>query len=146
MLDYVIRYTSDVPRLVRFYREIAECVVRLERFGGRYVELDAGLATLAICDLDLRGELLPELEPEQAPVSQSPNANTPRPETVAFRRDAIQLSFRTTDVPAALDRGLDAGGTLVAPPSVKPWRCEVALIRDPDGLLIELCRRMSSDE
>jgi catechol 2,3-dioxygenase-like lactoylglutathione lyase family enzyme len=151
MLDYVIRYTSNVPRLVRFYREIARCEVRLERFGGRYVELDAGLATLAICDLDLRGELLPELEPEQAAASQSPNAvppnaDTPRPESDVFRRDAIQLSFRTTDVPAALDRGLDAGGTLVTPPSVKPWRCEVALIRDPDGLLIELCRRMSSDE
>ncbi len=145
MLDYVIRYTTNVPRLVRFYRETAGCEVRLARFGRRYVELEAGAATLAICEFDLRRELLPELEPAPAPVIEPGVAVTPLPKTDFVFRDAVQLSFRVNDVSAALDRGLNAGGTLVASPSVKPWRCEVALIRDPDGLLIELCRRLSTE-
>lgn len=133
MFDYVVRYTADVPRIVGFYRAITGCEARLERFGGRYVELVAAGksaeprgVTLAICDLSLRGELMPE-------------AGVAEGGAIA---DTVQLSFPVGDVGGALERGLGAGGSLVAAPAIKPWRCEVALLRDPDGLLVELCRRM----
>ncbi|MDP4299719.1 VOC family protein [Leptothrix discophora] len=39
----------------------------------------------------------------------------------------------------ALARAVEAGGTVLKPPTVKPWGLTVAYLRCPDGSLVELC-------
>jgi uncharacterized glyoxalase superfamily protein PhnB len=44
----------------------------------------------------------------------------------------------TDEVAAAYERALREGAEAVAPPQSKPWGQEVAYVRDPDGILVEL--------
>ena len=45
----------------------------------------------------------------------------------------------TEDVATAWERALAAGATAVAEPGVKPWGQTVAYVRDPFGVLVEIC-------
>ena len=38
---------------------------------------------------------------------------------------------------------LAAGATAVRPPTRKPWGQSVSYVRDPDGVLVELCTSMA---
>ena len=51
----------------------------------------------------------------------------------------IEIGFVTDDVPAAWDTALAAGAMDVAAPATKPWGQTVAYVRDPEGMLVELC-------
>ena len=43
------------------------------------------------------------------------------------------------DVPAAHARAVEAGARELAGPKQKPWGQTVSYVRDPNGVLIELC-------
>jgi lactoylglutathione lyase len=69
---------------------------------------------------------------------------------VPFRRNdqadqpgAFELYFTVPDVDAAFARALDAGAVPVSPPTEKPWG-RAAIVRDPDGILLELAAMRSS--
>lgn len=126
-LDFVVLYTSAPVRLADFYRKGLGLTERLSRFDGRYLELEAGGVTLAICDSALVTTLIPEI------------ASTSSGDIMGPMR---QLSFSVEDVEKAAAQSLRAGGTMVSPAAVRPWKCEVAIVRDPDGQLIEFCRRL----
>jgi lactoylglutathione lyase len=161
ILDYLVLYTADPLRLARFYCAALGLSERLQRFEGQYIELEAGGLTLAICGFDLRDKTLPEAARSsegQAPLSGAsrvPRSAGPADDFIGelaggsagiAATDSFQLSFRCDDLKAAYPRTLTAGAVAVAAPALKPWRCEVALVRDPDGRLIELCRRLEQTE
>jgi catechol 2,3-dioxygenase-like lactoylglutathione lyase family enzyme len=52
---------------------------------------------------------------------------------------AAELMFVVVDVAAALARAIEAGFTPFVEPRVMPWGQTVAYVRDPDGVLVELC-------
>src|SRR5687768_12821237 len=43
------------------------------------------------------------------------------------------------DVAAAVARAVEAGAKLVSEPKQKPWGQTVAYVKDPNGVLVELC-------
>jgi len=47
------------------------------------------------------------------------------------------------DVPAAHARALKAGARELAAPKQKPWGQTVSYVRDPNGVLVELCSPMA---
>ena len=55
-----------------------------------------------------------------------------------------QITFEPKDIQAAIKKALNEGATLIAEAEVKPWGWESAMIRDPEGNLIELARRIIS--
>lgn len=55
-----------------------------------------------------------------------------------------ELAFTTPDVEATIQAALDAGAHLLVPAEVKEWGQTVGWIRDPNGVLIEICTPISS--
>jgi len=50
----------------------------------------------------------------------------------------FEVWIETDDVPGAVRRALEAGAALVHDPERKPWGQEVAYVRSPEGVLVEL--------
>jgi catechol 2,3-dioxygenase-like lactoylglutathione lyase family enzyme len=48
------------------------------------------------------------------------------------------------DVAAAVGRAVEAGAKLVSEPKQKPWGQTVAYVKDPNGVLVELCTPWSA--
>lgn len=61
------------------------------------------------------------------------------PHSLATQPLATELAFVTDDVDATVRAALDAGGRLLVPAEAKPWGQTVAWVRDPNGVLIEIC-------
>ncbi len=55
----------------------------------------------------------------------------------------IELGLTTPDVEAAFAHAVAAGATAVKAPTTKPWGQVVSYVRDPDGVLVEICSPMS---
>ena len=49
------------------------------------------------------------------------------------------LAFDTETLERDWQRALAAGATVVKKPEPKPWQQTVGYLRDPDGIVIELC-------
>jgi len=73
------------------------------------------------------------MEKSGVPFTQLRTAATP---------PAIEIAFVTDDVAAAVARAVAAGATIVTPLERKPWGQIVAVVRDRDGVLVELCTKM----
>ena len=54
-----------------------------------------------------------------------------------------ELAIVTDDVDATVTSALDAGAHPLVPSEVKPWGQTVAWVRDPNGVLIEICTPVS---
>ena len=52
---------------------------------------------------------------------------------------ALEIALVDDDVPAAHARALEAGARELAGPKQKPWGQTVSYVRDPNGVLVELC-------
>jgi lactoylglutathione lyase len=63
-----------------------------------------------------------------------------RPNDPADEPAAFELYFTVPDVDAAFARAVQAGAVAVAPPTEKPWG-RAAILRDPDGVLVEIAGR-----
>ena len=50
-----------------------------------------------------------------------------------------ELAMVTDDVDATVRSAIDAGAHALVPAEVKPWGQTVAWVRDPNGVLIEIC-------
>ena len=56
----------------------------------------------------------------------------------------LHVAFACDNVPGTVDRLLKAGASLVSPPETIPTGDEIAMLRDPWGLAIQLARRKTS--
>ena len=108
---FPILTTADVPRSLRFYRDLLGATVTY-KFSGPdgqpvYVGLDIGSSELGI---GLGADMV----------------NVPRPR-------AMSLWVYTDDCDATIERLRKAGATIVEEPADQPWGERVARVLDPDG-------------
>lgn len=121
---YTILYVKDVAATIAFYERAFGIGRRFVSDDGAYGELETGETTLAFASH------------EQA---ESVLTGGFRPITPAEPPAGIEIGFVTDDVEAAWRRALDAGAVGVTEPGVKPWGQTVAYVRDPNGMLVEIC-------
>lgn len=124
---YTIAYVADVEASLAFYEKAFGLKRRFVAPGGGYGELETGATALAFAQHDTaRGNLGHDYVAADA---------SPRPL-------GLEVGLATADVPAACERAVAAGATLLAAPVTKPWGQTVAYVRCPDGTLVELCTPM----
>ena len=119
---YTILYVGDVSASLDFYERAFGIKRRLIHESGQYAELETGATTLAFADHDLAAQNLPdELRPG-----------------AALTQPSFEVCFVADNVRAAYDKAREAGAEAISEPETKPWGQEVAYVRDPDGVLVEL--------
>lgn len=124
MLVSIRLITEDVARLADYYERVTGLTAR--RYTPDFAEIVSPTATLAIgstATVALFGEGAAE-----------PAAN----------RTAI-VEFRVADVDAEFARLRDLAGEVVQEPTTMPWGNRSALLRDPDGTLVNLFTPVSAD-
>jgi len=125
---YTIVYVKDVAASLAFFERAFGLTQRFLHESGGYGELETGGTALAFAQHEVaRGNL------GHAYVAADASASPL----------GIEIGLATPDVPAACERAVQAGATLLAPPVTKPWGQTVAYVRCPDGTLVELCTPMS---
>jgi len=126
-LGYVLIYVPDVARAVAFWERAFGLAVRFAHDSGTYTELETGATALGFV----------------AESTAAANGGAFQPTRAAAPPPGIEIALCTADVGAAWQRALDAGAVAVKAPTVKPWGQTVAYVRDPDGVLVELCTPMA---
>jgi catechol 2,3-dioxygenase-like lactoylglutathione lyase family enzyme len=124
---YSCLFVPDVPRAVTFYREAFGFELRYMHPSRGYAELETGATLLAFTgeaflrDAALLGDLaIQPNRPDAAPAG-------------------AHLAFVTDDIERDWARAVSAGAVVVRPPDPKPWGQTAGYLRDPDGVVIELC-------
>ena len=126
-LGYVLVYVPDVARAAAFWQRAFGVELRFVHESGTYAELATGTTTLGFVD-----EALAES-----------NGGAFRKNRAAEAPAGIELGLTTPDVEAAFAHAVAAGATAVKAPTTKPWGQVVSYVRDPDGVLVEICSPMS---
>lgn len=124
-LAYTILYVPDVRRAVAFYEQ-AFGLQRgfVDEEGGDFATLNTCSTALSFCSLALLEKL-----------GKTPGRPDPS-------KPCFEIAFTTDDVPAAVERAVAAGATLLQAPEVMPWGQTVAYVSDPEGFWVELCTAM----
>jgi len=125
-LGYVLVYVPDVARAVAFWQEAFGLSLRFAHPSGEYSELETGATALGFV----------------AESTARENGGAFRPNRPDGEPAGIEVALCTRDVPALWKRATDAGAKPVKAPTTKPWGQTVAYVRDPDGVLVELCTPM----
>ena len=126
-LSYIIFYVKDIPKGLSFYREAFAIESKFVHESGLYAELSTGAVTLAFAS-DLLGK-------ENFPGGYLPNDVKQLPQ-------AGEVAFTVENVAASYAKAIGAGAVSLAPPKEKPWGQTVAYVRDPNGVLVEICSEM----
>jgi predicted enzyme related to lactoylglutathione lyase len=121
---------EDLDAAVSFYRDVLglpeEAAFESEG-DARVVILDAGRATLEL------------VNPAQKRMIDEVEVGHPTP-------SSIRVAFEVADSPAATERLVTAGASLVAPPTETPWRSLNARLDAPAGLHITLFQELETPE
>ena len=120
-LGYVIVYTPNVPAALSFYERAFGLTRRFLHESNDYGELDTGATVLGFAD-------------DKLAVA---NGLTVRPNRPGEPAAGVEIALVTDDVAAAY--AVAAGAAPVREPEKKPWGQTVAYLRDPDGVVVELC-------
>ena len=115
---YTILYVGNVAASVEFYERAFGLERRLLHDSGEYAELETGATALAFASRGLAEQNVPGL--------------------AAASGNAFEVCLVTEDVNAGFERAVKAGAEPVSEPTTKPWGQDVAYVRDPDGVLVEL--------
>jgi lactoylglutathione lyase len=117
---YTILYVADVGASVDFYERAFGLERRLLHDSGQYAEMETGATALAFAAHELAADHVPGL---------------PQPEG---DRAGFEVCLVTEDVGVGFSRAVDAGAAPVSEPATRPWGQDVAYVRDPDGVLVEI--------
>ena len=121
---YTILYVGDVAAAIGFYERAFGLARRFVSDDGSYGEMETGETTLAFASHAQAASIL---------------TGGFRPIDAAQPPAGIEIGFVTDDVAGAWRRALEAGAAEVTAPRVKPWGQTVAYVRDPEGMLVEIC-------
>ena len=116
-------YVDDYDKSLIFYRDILGLKVVMESQVDRYVEFDTGTTKLTVmCRNQITGYF-----------------GSKTPVFFGHKDDAIALSFGVKDVDEACSYFERKGVEIVSQPwNFASWGVKLALIRDPEGNLVEL--------
>ena len=126
-LGYVILFVPDVAATASFYEKAFGLKRRFEPESGQYVEMDTGGTALGFTS---------EAFVRKGGMEFSPLDAKGKP-------PAIEIALIADDVAAAVTHAVKAGAVVVKQPELKPWGQTVAVVRDLNGALVELCTKMS---
>jgi catechol 2,3-dioxygenase-like lactoylglutathione lyase family enzyme len=126
-------FVRDVPATVQFYEAAFGLHMRYMHPSRGYAELDTGATLLAFVS-----------EAFQA------DAALLGGRTIRFNRReldpiAAHVAFVTSDLDADWRRAVDAGAEIVKLPERKPWGQTTGYLRDPNGVIVELCTKSPRD-
>lgn len=124
--SYVTIYVQDLKKMVKFYKQAFKLKERLVHESGLYVELQTGATMLSFSQTKLANTIV-RTGYVKASLKRKP-AN-------------IQIAFEPDNVKTALAHAVKLGARKVAAYEVKPWGWESAVIRDPEGNLVELAKK-----
>ncbi|WP_290925196.1 VOC family protein [Halodesulfovibrio sp.] len=124
-LGYVTLYVDDIPTAIEFYEKVLGLTVRFTHESGMYAEMETGDTVLAFSHHELATQLVPQ------------GYQRAHPDNEAL---GMQLGFEVENVTEMYRKALKHGASTIAPPEVKPWNFESAMIKDPTGHLVEFCK------
>ena len=122
-LDGVIIYVSDVAATVRFYEQAFGMAVRTLNEDHQFAQMETVAMALSF-------------DAESAAAASGRTVRPNRPADSAA--PAIQITLVTETIQEAFARVAAAGGTVVNPPTEKPWGQVLGVVRDNSGVLIEV--------
>jgi predicted enzyme related to lactoylglutathione lyase len=123
-LGWTIVYVPDVTASIEFYEQAFGLSRRFIADDGSYGELDTGSTTLSFSAYSMADSHLPGGVHHHDPKSP------PAP---------VELAMVSDDVPTAFARAVEAGAVVVSEPKEQPWGQTVSWVRDPWGVLLEVC-------
>jgi lactoylglutathione lyase len=124
-LSYITIFVENLNRTIEFYRAVFGLKVKFVHESGHYAEMETGTTTLSFSQTELAESLVPGGY-AKASATRNP-AN-------------ILIGFEPDDVKTTLGIALSNGATLVTDVELKPWGWLSAMIRDPEGNLIEIAK------
>lgn len=120
---YAILYVADVAATIGFWERAFGLRRRMVVESGEYGELDTGTTRLSFA-----------AERMAATHGFTVQPNRPEDQPAGF-----EVALVTDEVRAAFARAVAAGAIPTSEPEEKPWGQVVAYVRDPNGILVELC-------
>jgi len=126
-LSFIILYVKNIEQSVSFYERAFGLTRRFIHESGMYAEMDTGGTTLAFSQNELIKSI--EIEYQGASLHNRPFGN--------------QISFEPEDVDVAFSMAIQEGALKIKPPQTMPWGWRCAFVRDPDGFLIEIARKIA---
>lgn len=127
---YTILYVSDVADTVAFYERAFGIKAAFIHDSGAYAELATGQTTLAFAEQDFAST--------SAGIDGGCRRNAPGEPPAG-----LNLTFTTPDPQTAYRQALQAGATDVHEPITRPWGQIVGLVRDNNGVLVEIATPLS---
>ncbi len=124
-LATTVLYADDVARVVEFYQRAVGLKPRLYDADNGFAELGAD-GRIAVASHAAGALMMPDAYPK-------PNDG---------RLRGVELAFYATDVGAAFERAVSAGGRPITPPREMPWGQTVAYVEDPAGTIVGLVTRV----
>ncbi len=120
---YTFIFVENVLQTANFYEKAFGISVRFIPESKLYVEMETGATALGFVSEKFVAE---------SGASFTKN-RTGQPAA------GIEIAFVTDYVQAAFDKAVAVGAHPIATPTVKPWEQTVALVKDLNGVLVELC-------
>jgi lactoylglutathione lyase len=115
-LNYVIVYTSDMPRSIAFYRDTLGFPVKMESSG--WTEFHTGATTLAL--------------------HHAKPANPPRVAHGDTKAGEAHLGLEVLDIEKFYEEKKAKGVDFTMPPTLREFGRKLAIFVDPDGLPISV--------
>jgi len=128
-LSFVTLYVRDIKKMTDFYAKAFSLKTRFVHDSGLYAEMETGNTVLAFAQTKLAETIVSGGYIESSPEHKPAN---------------FQLGFEPADVKESVKAALAAGASLVSPYEIKPWGWQAAMLRDPEGNLVELARKLPS--
>jgi len=127
MLSFVTLCVEDLNGMLAFYRDAFGLKVKFVHESGQYAEMDTGATVLAFSQTELASSLI-TCGYEKASLTRKPGN--------------ILIGIEPEDVRQTLHAALSHGATLVADAELKPWGWLSAMVRDPEGNVVEIAREV----
>lgn len=122
---YTILYVSDVAGTVAFYERAFGIKPAFIHDSGAYAELVTGQTTLAFAEHDFAST--------STGIDGGCRRNAPGEQPAG-----LNLTLTTPDPHAAYQQAFQAGAVGVHEPVTRPWGQVVGLVRDNNGVLVEI--------
>lgn len=125
---YTIFYVSDVGATISFYEHAFAFQRKFVTPENDYGELVTGSTTLAFASIDLGTSNFKKgfkpIQSKELPMG-------------------VEIAFVSDDISTDFQRAVEAGAEVYEPIVTKPWGQQVGYLRDPNGILIEMCTPIS---